>query len=85
MSPHSYATCTTCGVRPSSSRIHLFRTCTKSRKQLADEIMAEAFHRGMLILTCGYSTIRFCPPLVLTKSEADEALERFEATIQACI
>ena len=54
-------------------------------KQLADEIMEEAFHRGMLILTCGYSTIRFCPPLVLTKSEADEALERFEATIQACI
>jgi 4-aminobutyrate aminotransferase len=54
-------------------------------KQLADEIMEEAFHRGMLILTCGYSTIRFCPPLVLTKAEADEALERFEATIQACI
>ena len=54
-------------------------------KQLADEIMEEAFKRGMLILTCGYSTIRFCPPLVLTKSEADEALERFEATIQACI
>lgn len=54
-------------------------------KQLAGEIMEEGFRRGMLILTCGYSTIRFCPPLVLTKPEADEALERFEATIQACI
>jgi len=45
--------------------------------------MMEAYRRGMLILTCGYSTIRFCPPLVLTMEQADEALERFESTIKA--
>lgn len=61
----------------------LDRTTKEPAKQLADDIMMEAYRRGMLILTCGYSTIRFCPPLVLTMEQADEALERFESTIKA--
>ena len=61
----------------------LDRATKEPAKALADTIMEEAFRRGMLILTCGYSTIRFCPPLVLSIAEADEALERFEATIKA--
>ncbi len=48
----------------------------------ADAIMLEAFRRGLLVLTCGKSTIRFCPPLVVTKDEVDKALERFEAAIE---
>lgn len=61
----------------------LDRTTREPARAQANAMMEEAFKRGMLILTCGYSTIRFCPPLVLTVGEADEALERFEATIKA--
>jgi 4-aminobutyrate aminotransferase len=53
--------------------------------QLADAIMTEAFRKGLLVLTCGASTVRFCPPLVLTMAEADEAVERFALAIAACV
>ena len=33
---------------------------------LRDRIIELAFHRGLLLLPCGASTIRFCPPLCLT-------------------
>ncbi len=49
----------------------------------AENVMVEAFRRGLLLLTCGKSTIRFCPPLVLTKAQVDEGLAIFEETIQA--
>jgi 4-aminobutyrate aminotransferase len=52
---------------------------------LALSIMEEAFRRGLLLLTCGASTIRFCPPLIITKAEVDEGLELFEAAINACL
>ncbi|HEY0737339.1 MAG TPA: aminotransferase class III-fold pyridoxal phosphate-dependent enzyme, partial [Herpetosiphonaceae bacterium] len=49
----------------------------------AEQIMVDAFRRGLLVLTCGKSTIRFCPPLVLTKEQVDEGLSIFEETVQA--
>ncbi|MBC8076439.1 MAG: acetyl ornithine aminotransferase family protein [Chloroflexales bacterium] len=52
-------------------------------KVLANAVMDEAFRRGLLLLTCGASTIRFCPPLVLTMEEADQAVALFEDAIHA--
>lgn len=52
---------------------------------LAEAIMEEAFRKGLLILTCGPSTVRFCPPLTLTTQQADEAVERFALAIEECI
>jgi 4-aminobutyrate aminotransferase len=49
----------------------------------AEHVMVEAFRRGLLLLTCGKSTIRFCPALVLTKEQVDEGLAIFEETLQA--
>jgi 4-aminobutyrate aminotransferase len=49
----------------------------------ADAVMVEAFKRGLLLLTCGKSTIRFCPPLVLSKDQVDEGLQIFEETLDA--
>ncbi|MCC6299153.1 MAG: aminotransferase class III-fold pyridoxal phosphate-dependent enzyme [Anaerolineales bacterium] len=37
-----------------------------------------AFEHGLLLLGCGKSTIRFAPPLSVTKKEADEGLAIFE-------
>ncbi|MBA3945022.1 MAG: acetyl ornithine aminotransferase family protein [Herpetosiphonaceae bacterium] len=49
----------------------------------AEAVMIEAFRRGLLLLTCGKSTIRFCPPLVLTKAQVDEGMELFEEALNA--
>jgi 4-aminobutyrate aminotransferase len=46
-----------------------------------DHIVELAFERGILFLGCGPSTIRICPPLIVTKEEADVALD----TLEECI
>jgi 4-aminobutyrate aminotransferase len=47
-----------------------------------DLIIEKSFERGVLFLGCGPSTIRLCPPLVVTKEEADVALDVLEECIQ---
>ncbi|HKN18028.1 MAG TPA: acetyl ornithine aminotransferase family protein [Candidatus Sulfotelmatobacter sp.] len=47
-----------------------------------DRIVEKAFEHGVLFLGCGPSTIRLCPPLVVTKEEADVALDVLEGCIQ---
>lgn len=61
------------------------RATKEPNKALANSIMEEAFKRGLLVLTCGASTVRLCPPLVLSEDQADEALDLFEATLQALV
>ncbi|NTV65128.1 MAG: aminotransferase class III-fold pyridoxal phosphate-dependent enzyme, partial [Oscillochloris sp.] len=53
--------------------------------KLADAVMEECFRKGLLVLTCGASTIRFCPPLTLSHAQAEEAAERFALAIATCI
>lgn len=47
-----------------------------------DKIIDDCFHKGMLLLACGTSTIRFCPPLTLTEQEANTALDIFEDVLK---
>jgi len=47
-----------------------------------DLIIERAFERGILFLGCGPSTIRICLPLVVTKEEADVALDVLEECIR---
>lgn len=53
--------------------------------ELRDRIEMECFNRGLIILGCGTSTIRWSPPLILTKENADVALEIFDEAIAASI
>jgi 4-aminobutyrate aminotransferase len=46
-----------------------------------DRIVESAFERGVLFLGCGPSTIRIAPPLVVTKDEADVAVDVLEEAI----
>ena len=46
-------------------------------------VVDEAFHRGMLILGAGRNAIRFSPPLVLSKSQADTAIRIFDESLTA--
>jgi len=47
-----------------------------------DRIVERAFEHGVLFLGCGPSTIRLCPPLVVTKEEADVAVDVLEECIR---
>lgn len=40
-----------------------------------DKIVELAFEKGLLLLGCGESGIRFCPPLVVSKKEVDIAVK----------
>ncbi len=51
--------------------------------ELRDRVEIECFNRGLIILGAGFNTIRWSPPLVLTKENADVALEIFDAAIAA--
>src|SRR6266446_2211854 len=46
-----------------------------------DRIVELAFERGVLFLGCGPSTVRIAPPLIVTKDEADVAMDALEEAI----
>jgi 4-aminobutyrate aminotransferase len=48
---------------------------------MRDKIVDLAFERGLLILGCGETTLRLCPPLILNQHEADIALDILEECI----
>lgn len=48
---------------------------------LRDKIVDLAFERGLLVLGCGETSIRLCPPLVLNRQEADIALDILEECV----
>jgi 4-aminobutyrate aminotransferase len=47
-----------------------------------DLIVEKAFEHGVLFLGCGPSSIRLCPPLIVTKEQADVALDVLEQCIR---
>jgi 4-aminobutyrate aminotransferase len=46
-----------------------------------DRIVQQAFEHGVLFLGCGPSTIRIAPPLIVTKDEADVAIDVLQEAI----
>ena len=47
-----------------------------------DQIVQLAFERGVLFLGCGPNTVRVCPPLIVTKEQADIAMDVLEECIK---
>jgi len=43
-------------------------------RALVDRLLHRAYHNGLLLLSCGVSTLRFMPPLCVTEAEVDEAM-----------
>jgi 4-aminobutyrate aminotransferase len=52
-------------------------------RNLRDRVMQKCFERGLLLLSCGESTLRFCPPLIVTGEEAATAVGLFDAAVGA--
>jgi 4-aminobutyrate aminotransferase len=49
-----------------------------------NQVIGACFQKGLLLLGCGESTVRFCPPLIVGEQEIDTAVSIFaEALAQA--
>ena len=53
----------------------------KLNAKFRDQVMAKSFDQGLLLLSCGESTIRFCPPLIVKRDEVDTAVGIFNAIL----
>ncbi len=48
-----------------------------------DHVLEESYRRGLILLPCGRSSLRYIPPLVVRREEIDEAIEILDAAIVA--
>ncbi|HEY1617302.1 MAG TPA: aminotransferase class III-fold pyridoxal phosphate-dependent enzyme [Streptosporangiaceae bacterium] len=49
--------------------------------ELAEQVQMRCFERGLLVLECGESSLRFSPPLVVNSEQVSTALELFAAAV----
>jgi 4-aminobutyrate aminotransferase len=47
-----------------------------------DQVIQNAFHKGLLLLGCGQNTIRICPPLTVSSEEVEVFLQIFEESLR---
>lgn len=57
------------------------RATREPARELCAAVLTRAFHHGLLLLSCGQSTVRFIPPLMIDRSHVDEALERLQRAL----
>ncbi len=50
-------------------------------RRLCDDLITRAYHNGLLLLSCGVSTVRFMPPLLITRADVDEAMTILQASL----
>lgn len=49
-----------------------------------DAVVQKAFEAGLLLLGCGETAIRFCPPLCITAEQIDTALRLLDGVLAGC-
>jgi 4-aminobutyrate aminotransferase len=49
-----------------------------------DAVVQRAFESGLLLLGCGESAVRFCPPLCITAAQVERALEILDGVLAGC-
>jgi 4-aminobutyrate aminotransferase len=59
------------------------RASMKPAPELRDRVEHACFERGLIILGAGFNTIRWSPPLIITRENIDVALEIFDEAITA--
>jgi 4-aminobutyrate aminotransferase len=57
------------------------RASRKPCKFSCHTVITRAFHQGLLLLSCGQSTVRFMPPLMVSIPQVDEAITLLEAAL----
>ena len=61
------------------------RASKEPAAELRDRVEMACFERGLIILGAGTNTIRWSPPLILSKENVDVALEIFDEAIAASL
>jgi len=61
------------------------RASKKPDVELRDRVEMASFQRGLILLGCGANSIRWSPPLILTRDNVDVALEIFDDAIGASL
>jgi 4-aminobutyrate aminotransferase len=59
----------------------LDRATRAPAKALCDAVIQRAYQNGLLLLSCGASTVRFMPPLLITRAHVDEAMALLETSL----
>ena len=57
--------------------------CTFENADRRNKVLQGLFERKAIALPCGETSLRFRLPMVMTTTEADELLDRFEAAVKA--
>ncbi|UCE95675.1 MAG: acetyl ornithine aminotransferase family protein [Candidatus Bathyarchaeota archaeon] len=58
------------------------KTSKKPAAKKAEEVMTRSWKRGVVVITCGKSTIRIVPPLIITRELVDAGLDVIEDEIR---
>jgi 4-aminobutyrate aminotransferase len=61
------------------------RASRKPAAKLTERLLTRAFHQGLLLLSCGASTVRFIPPLMIARAHVDEAMTLIELALQEAL
>ncbi len=57
------------------------RASREPAREFRDRVVERAFHKGLLVLGAGESTLRLCPPLLIDEEQADFAASAIEESI----
>jgi len=78
------------GVVMSSSTLGLMigaelitdRESRRPAAALCQRVLTRAFHNGLILLSCGVSTLRFIPPLLVSRENVNEAMGLLEISLK---
>jgi len=49
--------------------------------EIQSQVISKAFEKGVIVLKAGRNTVRFLPPLTISKDEIDKGFKRFEMAL----
>src|SRR6267378_4114054 len=58
-----------------------YQATKEPAKKLCDALITRAYHNGLILLSCGQSTVRFMPPLVIDEADVDEAIALLDQSL----
>jgi 4-aminobutyrate aminotransferase len=61
------------------------RSSRAPARALCEGVLTRAYHQGLLLLSCGLSTVRFIPPLMINRAHVDEAMAMLEAGLKEAL
>src|SRR5215470_4486694 len=61
------------------------RASRKPATALCQRVLTRAYHNGLLLLSCGISTLRFIPPLMVSRAQVDEALSLLQIALNEAL